>query len=207
MKTILFIGDSITDSWRNREDDRYRGSGWATMTAGKIALDYPGEYDIINRGIGGNRTVDLLARIKSDCINLKPDILTVMIGVNDVWHEVSEHNGISAEKSETLLDLFISQVKEALPDIKIFILEPFVFCGSATKENWETFRREVPLRAAGSKRIAQKYSLPFLSFRDKLQDLVDRTSVEYVCYDGVHPTCAGHELISREVYNALKDVL
>lgn len=207
MKTVLFIGDSITDSWRNREDDRYRGSGWATMTAGKIALDYPGMYNIINRGIGGNRTVDLVARVKSDCINLKPDILTVMIGVNDVWHEASYQNGGSAEYGEILYDLFIRQVKESLPDIKIFILEPFAFLGSATEANWETFEREVPIRAQVSRRIAEKYGLPYVELKDKLQALVDQTSVDYVCYDGVHPTCAGHELISREVYSALKQVL
>lgn len=207
MKTVLFIGDSITDSWRNREDDRYRGSGWATMTAGKIALDYPGEYHIINRGIGGNRTVDLLARIKSDCINLKPDILTVMIGVNDVWHEVNSQNGISARYGEILYDLFICQVREALPDIKIYILEPFAFCGPATQANWDFFEKEVPLRAQVSRRIAEKYGLPFVELKEKLQALVDKTSVEYVCYDGVHPTCAGHELISREVYRTLKSVL
>lgn len=207
MKTVLFIGDSITDSWRNREDDRYRGSGWATMTAGKIALHYPGMYNIINRGIGGNRTVDLVARVKSDCINLKPDILTVMIGVNDVWHEASYQNGVSAEYGEILYDLFIREVKESLPDIKIFILEPFAFLGSATEANWETFEREVPIRAQVSRRIAEKYGLPYVELKDKLQALVDQTSVDYVCYDGVHPTCAGHELISREVYSALKQVL
>lgn len=207
MKTVLFIGDSITDSWRNREDDRYRGSGWATMTAGKIALDYPGKYNIINRGIGGNRTADLVARVKKDCINLKPDIMTVMIGVNDVWHEVDYANGISAEYGEILYDLFIHQVKEALPDVKIFVLEPFAFLGYATEKHWEVYEKEVPIRAQVSRRIAEKYGLPFVELKDKLQALIDQTSIEYVCYDGVHPTCAGHELISREVYSALKQVL
>ena len=207
MKTILFIGDSITDSYRNRENDRYRGSGWATMTAGKIALDYPGKYDIINRGIGGNRTVDLLARIKSDCINLKPDIMTVMIGVNDVWHEVDYKNGVSVEYAEVLYDLFIRQVRQALPNTKIFILEPFAFKGCATEKYWDVYQHEMPLRSQISRRIAEKYSLPFIELRDKLQALVDETSVAYVCYDGVHPTCAGHELISREVYDALKSIL
>lgn len=207
MKTILFIGDSITDSWRHRENDRYRGSGWVTMTSGKITVDYPGLYQTYNRGIGGNRTADLLARIKHDCINLKPDILTVMIGVNDVWHEVNEQNGISAELGEELYDIFICQVKQALPDIKIFILEPFAFYGKATQENWDIFDREVPLRAEVSRRIAKKHDLPFVELKQKLQTLIDQTSVEYVCYDGVHPTCAGHEVISRIVYEELKSVL
>jgi len=207
MKTIVFIGDSITDSWRNRENDRYRGSGWVTIISGKITVDYPGQYQTFNRGIGGNRTSDLLARIKCDCINLKPDILTVMIGVNDVWHEILGNNGISAEIGEEIYDLFIRQIKQALPDIKILILEPFVFCGKATRENWDTFSREVSLRAEVSRRIAEKYGLQFVSVKDQLQALIDQTSVDYVCYDGVHPTCAGHEVISRVVYDEMKKVL
>ncbi|MBE6959225.1 MAG: hypothetical protein E7448_00680 [Ruminococcaceae bacterium] len=207
MKTIVYIGDSITDSWRHRELDRYRGSGWVTMTSGKIGVDYPGQYQFFNRGIGGNRTCDLLARVKKDCINLKPDILTIMIGVNDVWHEVNEDNGVNPELGEKIMDLFISEVKAALPDIKILILEPFVFCGKATKDNWETFNNGVALRAEMSRRLAEKYNLPFISVKAELQKLIDKTDVAYVCYDGVHPTCNGHEVISRVVYEEMKKIL
>ena len=200
MKSIVFIGDSITDSWRHRELDRYRGSGWVTMTSGKIGVDYPGQYQFFNRGIGGNRTCDLLAR-------LKPDILTVMIGVNDVWHEVNENNGVSAELGESIMNLFIDEVKSALPDIKIVILEPFVFRGKATQENWEIFSTGVAERAEMSRRLAEKWNLPCIVVKDELQKLIDKTDVAYVCYDGVHPTCNGHEVISRVFYEELKKIL
>ncbi|MBO5322609.1 MAG: hypothetical protein J6A88_00695 [Oscillospiraceae bacterium] len=207
MKTIVFIGDSITDSWRHRDNDRYRGAGWVTMTSGRIGADYPGQYQFFNRGIGGNRTSDLLARVKKDCINLQPDILTIMIGVNDVWHEVNENNGVSPELGEKIMDLFIVEVKNALPDIKIVIIEPFVFCGKATQENWETFSTGVALRAEMSRRLAEKWNLPFIIVKEELQKLIDKTDVAYVCYDGVHPTCNGHEIISRVVYEELKKIL
>ena len=96
MKTILFQGDSITDVGRSRENDADRGHGYATLTAARLMLDHPGEFSIINRGISGNRIVDLYSRIKIDFINLKPDYLSILIGVNDVWHEVSRQRKVPA---------------------------------------------------------------------------------------------------------------
>ena len=87
MKTIVFQGDSITDATYPRQYPTELGNGYVTMTAGRITFDYPGQYRCYNRGISGNRSVDMYARIKKDVLNLKPDILTVLIGVNDVWHE------------------------------------------------------------------------------------------------------------------------
>lgn len=207
MKTILFQGDSITDAGRSREANHLMGYGYATMTAGKIGLDYPGQYQFLNRGISGNRSTDLYARIKNDTINLKPDILTVLIGVNDVWHEYAHQNGVSAAKYEKILEMYIEEVKEALPDIKIFLLEPFILSGSETEEGYPVMAPEVALRAEACKRVAQRQGLTYILLQDKLTELAEMTSVGYVLKDGVHPTCVGHELISRELYNALKAVL
>lgn len=88
VKRILFQGDSITDAGRSRENDEWKGRGYATLVSAKLGFDEPNQYEFFNRGIGGNRSVDLLARIKSDVINLKPDVMSILIGVNDVWHEV-----------------------------------------------------------------------------------------------------------------------
>lgn len=207
MKTILFQGDSITDAMRSREVDHWLGIGYATMTAGKIGLDYPGKYRFLNRGVSGNRSTDLYARIKNDTINLKPDILTVLIGVNDVWHEVAHQNGVSAAKYEKILEMYLTEVKEALPDVQIFLLEPFVLCGPETEKDFDEFAPEVALRADACKRIAARMGIPFVPLQDKLSAFAEKTGVEYVLRDGVHPSYVGHELISRELYNALKSVL
>ena len=207
MKTILFQGDSITDALRSREVDHWLGIGYATMTAGKIGLDYPGKYRFLNRGISGNRSTDLYARIKNDTINLKPDILTVLIGVNDVWHEVAHHNGVSAPKYEKILEMYLSEVKEALPDIQIFLLEPFVLKGPETEKDFDEFAPEVTLRADACKRIAARMGLSFVPLQNKLSAFAENTGVEYVLRDGVHPSYVGHELISRELYEAMKSVL
>ena len=84
---ILFQGDSITDCGRNRQQLSSLGSGYAMMVKGQMGLEYPAEHEYINKGVSGNRSVDLYARIKADILNLKPDFMSILLGVNDVWHE------------------------------------------------------------------------------------------------------------------------
>lgn len=207
MKLILFQGDSITDTGRDFNYDPNTGYGYVTMTAGKIAVDYPGQFRFLNRGISGNRIVDVYARIKKDIINLKPDYVSILIGVNDVWHEIGEQNGVSAEKFEMVYDLLIREIKETLPETKIIILEPFVLNGPATEHAIETFETEVAKRAAVCKSLAEKYDLIFVPLQKKLAALAAATSNTYVLIDGVHPNMAGYELISRELYAAYRNIL
>ena len=201
---ILFQGDSITDATRWRESDQYRGSGYATIVAARLGYDHPGKYEFINRGISGNRVVDLLARIKCDIINLKPDVMSILIGVNDVWHELGEQNGVDADMYEEYYRLLIKQIKKALPDIRIIILEPFVLKGEATAEKWEQFRTGVEKRAELSKRIAAEFGLEFVPLMNKFDEAAKLAPPEYWLMDGVHPTAAGHELIAREWIKTFK---
>lgn len=207
MKTIVFQGDSITDATYPRQYPTELGNGYVTMTAGRITFDYPGQYRCYNRGVSGNRSVDMYARIKRDVLNLKPDILTVLIGVNDVWHEFGSANGVPAPKFEMILRLFVQEVLAELPECKIFLLEPFVLRGTANEANFEEFSAEVYLRAAACKRVAEEFGLPFIPLQEKIRNLAAVTENSYVLHDGVHPTPAGHELITRELYSALKQVL
>lgn len=207
MKTILFQGDSITDAGRDFHNDEFMGYGYATMTAGKIAVDYPGQFRMVNKGISGNRIVDVYARMKKDIINLDPSFMSILIGVNDVWHEFGEKNGVDAVKFERVYDWLITELKEALPNLQILILEPFVLKGPATEHVWEGFSSEVFLRAAACKRLAEKHSLVFVPLQEQLEALAAQTSNTYVLGDGVHPTYAGHELISRELYRVYRELL
>ena len=198
MKKILFQGDSITDAIRVRDNDNFRGSGYPTLVSGKLGFEFPNEYEFVNRGISGNRVVDLLARVKSDIINLKPDIMSILIGVNDVGHELARQNGVSAENYEKIYNMLIDEICEALPEIRIIILEPFVLKGTATEEKWEEFRSEVEKRAAAAKRVAEGHGLPFVELQKKFDDAETLAPADYWLIDGVHPTAAGHELIARE---------
>jgi len=203
-KTILFQGDSITDALRSRDSDLYPGNGYPTLVKGRLGFEEPGRYEFLNRGISGNRIVDLYARIKIDLINLKPDVLSILIGVNDVWHEEERQNGVDADKFERIYDMLLNEVKEALPDVRILILEPFVLQGTATENTpehptrWEYFRDETPLRAAAAKRVAQKHGAAFVPLQHLFDEACKLAEPSYWLWDGVHPTQMGHELIARE---------
>lgn len=205
MKTILFQGDSITDAERSRTDDGNRGKGYPTLVAGVLTFEYPEKYVLYNRGVSGNRVVDLYARIKSDIINLKPDILSILVGVNDVWHELDRKNGVDEEKYYNIYCMLIEEVKEVLPNIQIFILEPFILKGSKTEERWDEFWIEVRKRAEKAKAVAKKYQLPFISLQDKFIEATKKAQESYWLVDGVHPTTAGHELIKREWIKTFKE--
>ena len=194
---ILFQGDSITDVGRVRENEAHMGGGYPLFVKAKLGFENPGKYEFINRGISGNRVVDLYARIKNDIINLKPDVMSILIGVNDVWHEFSRQNGIDADKFYKIYDMLIEEVKEALPEIKIIMLEPFVLKGPATEEKWATFRSETELRAKSVKEVSEKYNLSFVPLQDKFDELPKNTETTYWLADGVHPTAAGHGVIAK----------
>lgn len=206
MKRILFQGDSITDAGRSREDEKHLGIGYPRFVSGELALDNPGEYEFFNRGISGNRIVDIYARIKKDLINLKPDVMSILIGINDVWHEVGEQNGVDAEKFFNVYSLIIEEVKAALPNIKIMIMEPFVLKARATEENWDYFETETAKRQEMAKKIAEKYNLKYIPLQDKFNEAAKLAPNDYWLGDGVHPTYAGHELIKREWIKAFKEL-
>ncbi|MCI9449424.1 MAG: SGNH/GDSL hydrolase family protein [Clostridiales bacterium] len=197
MKTVLFQGDSITDAGRSYEEDSRTGTGYPRLVSAKLGYDCPNEYKFLNRGISGNRVVDLLSRVKCDMINLAPDVMSILIGVNDVWHELDSKNGISADKYENLYNMLLEEVKEALPDIKLMILEPFVLGGDAAEGRYDVFRQEVELRAEASRRVADKMGAVLVPLQQMFDEAEAKAPSTYWTVDGVHPTAAGHELIAR----------
>lgn len=206
MKKILFQGDSITDARRSREDLTNTGFGYPALVQSTLGTDAPGEYEFINRGVSGDRSIELYARIKIDLINIKPDYLSILIGVNDVWRELDKQNGIDAEKYFKLYSMLIEEVKEALPDTKIMIMEPFVMKGSATEEQWEEFSSEVKKRAVKAREIAEKYHLKFLPLQARFDEVEKLYPANYWLCDGVHPTNMGHEIIKREWLKAFEEI-
>ncbi len=203
MKRILFQGDSITDSERNKNNFFNLGNGYANLVKAALGTEFPNEYEFINRGINGNRVVDLYARIKSDFINLKPDYASILIGVNDAWHEILFNNGVDTAKFEKIYTMLIDEVKAACPDIKLIIIAPYVLEGSATRNTeeipnrLEQFRMDVAQKAQVAQKIAKKYDLPLIELQPAFDDACKTAPAEYWCYDGVHPTVCGHEIIKR----------
>lgn len=196
---IVFQGDSITDAGRSTSAGSLVsiGQGYALMVAGDLMAKYPQRYECVNRGVSGNRVVDVYARIKCDCWNLQPDVLSVLIGVNDVWHEEgANRNGVDAVRFEKLYRILVEDTKERFPEIRILILEPFVLRGTATEAGWDRFAHEVYLRAEAAKRVAEDYGLIFVPLQGMLDEACEKAPASYWLGDGVHPTPAGHRLIA-----------
>ena len=213
---ILFQGDSITDAGRTGCGGDNLGRGYPLFVAGTLALRNPGaNLEFVNRGISGNRVVDLYQRWKADCLNLKPDVISILIGVNDTWHE-RYGNGVEVPRAKVVLDMLISWTREAAPDAKLVICEPFLFLAEQARgdfrpgENWapETaWRAEVDERRVYTKEIAEKYGATFLPFQKVLDDALALAPANYWLGDGVHPTTAGHALLAEAWVRAVAPLL
>ena len=202
-KRILFQGDSITDAGRDRENPLCMGMGYPSLVNATLGADYPNDYEYINKGISGNRIVDIYARIKWDFINLKPDYASIYVGVNDAWHEIEWQNGVEDEKFEKIYGMMIDEVQAACPGIKLMLIAPFVLEGWATAateeqpDRWNRFKTDVAAKAAVVRKVAEQYHLPLIELQPIFDAACRRAPIEHWTRDGVHPTPAGHELIKR----------
>ena len=201
MKIVLF-GDSITDMGRDRQFNtpNYVGSygcGYPIFITGNLHSVNPHKHQIYNRGISGNRIVDLYARIKSDVWNLRPDLLSILIGVNDIWHELDFNNGVDVIRFEKVYRMLIEDTKEKLPKVKFILLEPFVLKGIATEEKYDEFC-EVKKYAKVVEKLAKEYGCAFVALQDRFDEEAKKYGEVHYLYDGVHPDVAGGKLIAEE---------
>ncbi len=198
---IVFFGDSITDMCRNYDAQPFCayafGQGYAFLASAELMAKYPNKFEILNRGISGNRIVDLYQRIKCDVWNHKPDVLSILIGVNDVWHEIARQNGVELDRFEKVYRMIIEDTKKVLPDIKIILMEPYVLEGISTKDELEMFK-EVYKYAEVVKKLASEYNLPFVPLQEKFNTLAKENGAECYMKDGVHPDPAGARVIADE---------
>lgn len=198
---ILLVGDSITDMGRDRNSgDQYpfaHGFGYPFIVNSRLCEKDVLNYTLINRGISGNRIVDVYARAKSDIWNIAPDVMSILIGVNDVWHEIEQKNGVEIDRFEKVYRMLIEDTKKALPNVKIMLLEPFVLRGVSTTEKFDQFV-QVFEYAKVVKKLAEEYGLIFVPLQEEFDRQAKDVGEETLLYDGVHPTIAGSTLIANE---------
>ena len=193
MKRILFQGDSVTDVSRSRDNDAYPGHGYPTFIKGRLGVDRPGEFECLNRGISGNRVVDLYARWLVDGINLAPDVVSILIGVNDTWHHFGNNNGVDVPRYDEFYRRLLDWTLEELPPTKFILLEPFVLPFGAANKTW---LKEIRQRQQVVAKIAADYQTVFVPLQARFDKAVKLADPAYWLVDGVHPTPAGHQLIA-----------
>jgi lysophospholipase L1-like esterase len=197
---ILFQGDSITDAGRDRSsaapnEAGAMGNGYAYFAMSRLLADHPElALQVWNRGISGNRVPDLLQRWDADCVQLAPSVLSIMIGINDLWHKMEGRYAGTVRQYETGLRELLQKTRSALPRTRILIGEPFVLRCGAVDPGWFP---EFEQRRAVAAQLAQEFETDFVP----CQAVFDRalalgTSAEYWAPDGVHPTPQGHQLLA-----------
>ena len=201
---ILFQGDSITDSERVRTDPTDVGRGYAKFVKARLSLDYPAQFEFLNRGVGGNRVADVYARMYPDIIELKPDLMSIMIGTNDYpWFEDEKY----LIRYERVFNMLLEDVKADLPDIKLMILEPFVLPGDrVVAENYPLRRAQTEKRSEVSQRLAEKHGAKFVPIQKHLDAVLDKAPIDYWTIEGVHLTEAANQILADEWINAFKEM-
>jgi lysophospholipase L1-like esterase len=198
---ILFQGDSITDAGRDRGQASQAnapaalGKGYAWLAASQLLVDRPeDDLKILNRGISGNKVFQLADRWQADCLDLKPDVLSILIGVNDFWHKVNGQYDGTLEKYESDYKALLTRTKEALPQVQLIICEPFVLRCGAVNDKW--FPDFDGYRVA-AKRVAEQFDAAFVPFQEMFDRASKIASPERWAADGVHPTPDGAALMAH----------
>jgi lysophospholipase L1-like esterase len=199
--TILFQGDSITDAGRDRKitdkpnDPAAMGKGYAWMAASQMLVDAPdANLKIFNRGISGDKVYQLADRWQADCLDIKPDLLSILVGVNDFAHVFRHGYQGTVEKYEEDYHALIKRTKQALPNVKLVICEPFILICGMVDETWvEGFTK---YRTA-AKRVADKASATFVPFQTMFDTASKIAPPDHWAADGVHPSTNGAALMAH----------
>jgi lysophospholipase L1-like esterase len=206
---ILFQGDSITDWGRDHNAKDYNsngalGSGYAHIAAGHLLFKYADKnLKIYNKGVSGNKVYQLAERWDTDCLAIKPNVLSIHIGVNDFWHT------LGATPYKGTIDNYIAdyrklldRTKQALPDLKLIICEPFALKGvKAVDDRWyPTF----DLYRKAARDIAKEHNATFVPFQTLFDKALESQPAPYWTGDGVHPSVAGQGLMSHAWVEAVK---
>lgn len=205
---ILFQGDSITDAGRDRRAEgnanhsRAMGTGYPFMIGAEVLRDHASlKLKIYNRGISGNKVPDLDKRWDKDCIQLKPALVSILIGVNDIWHKLAGRYDGTVEDYEKGFAALLARTRKALPETTIVICEPFVLRCGAVNDTWFP---EFDQRRAAAKRVADAAKTLWVPFQTMFDEAVaSGTQPAHWAGDGVHPTMAGHSLMAQTWRNVV----
>lgn len=202
---ILFQGDSVTDAGRDRSDPHDMGNGYPRFASAMIQDSFPDtEFEFIDLGISGNRTEHLVERMEADFIEIQPDIVSILIGVNDVWHHYA------FEYVETTDEQFESNYRTLLEGLKsrttarILMIQPFLLetVDPAKQELCEELAR----KQAIVKRLADEYADAYLPLDEVLHSMTEEEPAYYAA-DGVHPTPDGACCIGEAYLGAIAPLI
>lgn len=200
---ILFQGDSITDG--NRLKDRPSdlnhqiGHSYVYVIAGKLGAQYPQKnLQFVNRGISGNTVQDLADRWERDCLAVCPDVLSILVGVNDVHYSVFDGREFCIEKTEETLKSLIDRTRLAHAVTEIVLCEPFSLPVGEVGRRWSQWQPKLLQVQQTIRSVAAQKQVHFLPLQEMFDGLCQTAPPAYWIWDGVHPTESGHWMIARQ---------
>lgn len=206
--TVLFQGDSITDFHRKRSDNdanspEAMGIGYAAHAATDLLFRYPEQQlKIYNRGVSGNKVFQLADRWDTDCLNMKPDVLSILVGVNDYWHTLVRGYKGTVETYRHDYRALLQRTKDKLPDVKLIIGEPYAIPGvkSVTKAWFPAF----DAYREAARQVADEFGAVFIPYQRIYDKALKLAPGSYWTIDGVHPTMAGAGLMAHAWMETVK---
>ncbi|HWZ14744.1 MAG TPA: SGNH/GDSL hydrolase family protein [Mucilaginibacter sp.] len=197
---VLFQGDSITDAGRDKNNMDYNtlstfGNGYASLVAAQLLYDNPAKkLKIYNKGISGNKVFQLANRWDKDCLEIKPDVLSIMVGVNDFWHTLTaNYKGTIQTYKDDYVKL-LNLTKDKLPDVQLIIGEPYGVKGiRAVDDKWYPAFDEYRNTA---REIADRFSAIFIPLQTIFDHAQEAMPGNYWTADGVHPSFAGIQIMA-----------
>lgn len=199
--TFLFQGDSITDGNRTRDNDwnHVMGHGYQFIIASKLWYEFSNKgFHFFNRGVSGNKVTDLADRWQKDTLDLTPDVLSILIGINDTSAFLNGNHDFTGENYHDGLRALLEQTKEQLPDIQFVLCEPFVLPVGSVKDRWDEYSNEIKKRQQSVLKLSQEFNAVFVPFQTAFNKALSKAPAAYWIWDGIHPMPAGHELMARE---------
>ncbi|OPH49287.1 GDSL family lipase [Paenibacillus ferrarius] len=190
---VLFQGDSITDAGRIRDNGQDLGRGYALMAAAQFSASCPEkQVQFLNRGISGNRVVDLEQRWQEDCLDLKPNLVSIYIGINDTWRRYDRNDPTSTEAYEKGYRNILTQTAET--GAKLVLIEPFVLPVPEDRKLW---REDLDPKITVVRELAREFGARLVCLDGLFAQASTRAESSFWAPDGVHPSPAGHALVAK----------
>jgi lysophospholipase L1-like esterase len=205
---ILFQGDSITDMHRKRDDVNANspaalGTGYPVLATAEMLYRFPGkDLKCFNRGVSGNKVFQLAERWQADCLDLKPTVLSILVGVNDFWHTLTNGYQGTIKTYHDDYKALLDRTKQALPDIKLIIGEPYAVIGvKSVDEKWYPVFNDYRQAA---RELADSFGAAFIPYQEIYDKAQKSAPGSYWTADGVHPSLAGARLMSEAWLQTVK---
>lgn len=198
---ILFQGDSITDAGRNREETTYNsqqalGAGYALLASAQLLSEHAKkQLQIYNKGVSGHKVFQLAERWQQDTLNLQPDVLSVLIGVNDFWHTLTSKYEGTIDTYRQDFERLMKHTRQQMPEVRLIIGEPFAVKGIKAVD--DTWYPEFEAYQQAAREVAAEFDAIFIPYQSIFDQAQKVAPGSYWTYDGVHPSLAGSQLMAE----------